>query len=168
MLDTLKEKGKALGHDLGQAWDAMADGWREISHRSSNALTHFIHAKDTQPSPTASRVGTYPRWSLLAGEVEETEREIIVRLEIPGMEKEDCHVKIDGNRLLLSGEKRLERRSEKSNYHIMERAYGSFQRVIPLPKSVLEEEATATYRNGVLTVSLPKRATEHSRSVPVA
>jgi HSP20 family protein len=168
MLETLKEKGKALGQDLGHAWDVMSEGWREISHRSSNALTHFIHPKDTKPSPAGALLGTYPRWSLLAGEVEETEQEIIVRLEIPGMEREDCHVKIDGNRLLLSGEKHLERNSDKSNYHIMERAYGSFQRVIPLPKSVVEEEAKATYRNGVLTVCLPKRAAEHPRSVPVA
>jgi HSP20 family protein len=50
----------------------------------------------------------------------------------------------------------------------MERAYGSFQRVIPLPKSVVEEKAEATYQNGVLTVRLPKRVPERSRSIPVS
>lgn len=168
MLDTLKEKGKALGHDLGHAWDVMSEGWREISQRSSNALTRFVHPKDSKPAPAGALLDSYPRWSLLAGEVEETGQEIIVRLEVPGMEKEDCHVRIDGNRLILSGEKHFERSSDKSNYHVMERAYGSFQRVIPLPKSVVEEEAEASYRNGVLSVRLPKRASEHPRSVPVS
>jgi HSP20 family protein len=167
MLDTLKEKGKTIGHEIGHAWDVVAEGWRELSHRSSSALTRFVHAKDTAP-PTGSALTPYPRWSLLAGEVEETAREIIVRLEVPGMEKDDCHVKIDGNRLFLSGEKHFERTSERSAYHVMERAYGSFQRVIPLPKSVVEEKAEATYQNGVLTVRLPKRVPERSRSIPVS
>jgi HSP20 family protein len=168
MLDALKEKGKTLGHDLGHAWDVMSDGWRELAQRSSNALTRFVHAKDSKPSPVGALLGSYPRWSLLAGEVEETEREIIVRLEIPGMEKEDCQVKIDGNRLFLNGEKHFERTSDKSSYHVMERAYGSFQRVIPLPQSVVGDAAAATYRNGVLTVHLPKQASVHSRSIPVS
>jgi HSP20 family protein len=147
MLDSLKEKGKILGHDLGHAWDLMSEGWRELSQRL---------------------LGTYPHWSLLAGEVEETEREIIVRLEVPGMEKEDCRVKIDGNLLFVSGEKHFEQTSDKSNYHVMERAYGSFQRVIPLPKNVVEAEAEATYRNGVLIVRVPKHVSAHTRAVPVS
>jgi HSP20 family protein len=168
VLDSLMEKGKTLGHDLGHAWDLMSEGWRELSQRSSNALTRFVHAKEAKPSTVGAFPDAYPRWSLLAGEVEETEREIIVRLEVPGMEKEDCQVKIDGNLLFLSGEKHFERTSDKSNYHVMERAYGSFQRVIPLPKSVVEEEAEATYRSGVLTVWLPKHVSAHSRAVPVS
>jgi HSP20 family protein len=167
MLDTLKEKGRTIGHEIGHAWDVVSEGWRELSHRSRDALTHFVHVKDTKP-PTGALPVAYPRWGLLAGEVEETDKEIIVRLEVPGMEKNDCQVKIEGNRLFLSGEKRFERTSDRSAYHVMERAYGSFQRVIPLPKSVLEDKADATYRNGVLTVRLPKREPEHSRSIPVS
>lgn len=172
MLDTLKEKGKTLSHDLGHdlshAWEVISEGWRELSQRSSHALTRFVHAKDLKPSPASGQSGTYPSWSLLAGEVEETEREIIVRLEVPGMNKDDCRVRIDGNNLFLSGEKHFESTSDKSSYHIMERAYGSFERVIPLPKSVVEEEAEATYRNGVLTVRLPKHETANVRSIPVS
>jgi HSP20 family protein len=168
MLDTLKEKGKTLGHDLGHAWDVIADGWRELSQRSSNALTRFAHTKDIKQSSAGSPSGTYPSWGLLAGEVEETEREIIVRLEVPGMNKEDCQVRIDGNNLFMSGEKHFESSSDKSSYHIMERAYGSFERVIPLPKRVIEDEAEATYRNGVLTVRLPKHESAHTRAIPVS
>ena len=167
MLDTRKETGRNIGHEIGHAWDVVSEGWRELSHRSSNALTRFVHTKDTRP-PSETALAPYPRWSLLAGEVEETEKEIIVRLEVPGMGKDDCHVKIEGNRLFLSGEKHFERSSERSAYHVMERAYGSFQRVIPLPKNVVEEKAEATYRDGVLTVRLPKLEPEYSRSIPVS
>lgn len=164
MLDSLKETGKNLGYEIGRAWDALSDGWRELFHRSSNALTHFTHPGNSDLPVNAP----YPRWSLLAGEVEETDKEIVVRLELPGMEKEDCEVRIDGNRLILSGKKSFERISDDSAFHVMERAYGAFQRVIPLPKNVMEDRAEASYRNGVLTVRLPKLQPERSRSIPVA
>ncbi|MFZ2852798.1 MAG: Hsp20/alpha crystallin family protein [Rhodocyclaceae bacterium] len=167
MLDTLKETGKNIGHEISRAWNAISDGWRELFERSSNALTHFGHAKDSSPPPGTS-LASLPRWSLLAGDVEETNQEIIVRLELPGMEKEDCKVRIEGNRLILNGEKRFNRSSEDSDFHLIERAYGSFQRVIPLPKNVIEDKAEASYRNGVLTVRLPKQEEQYSRSVPVS
>lgn len=170
MLDTLKETSKNIGHEIGHIWDVVSDGWREVFNRSSNALTHFAHDKDAKDAqhPAGSISTPYPRWSLLAGEVEETEKEIIVRLEIPGIEKENCRVIIEGNRLFLSGEKRFERSSDTSSYHVMERAYGAFQRIIPLPKNVLENKAEAHYHNGVLTVRLPKLKAETSQSIPVA
>jgi len=167
MLDSLKDAGKNIGHEIGRAWDVVADGWRELFSRSSNALTHFSHAKDVNP-PAGAIFAPYPRWSLLAGEVEETEKEIVVRLELPGMEKKDCEVRIEGNKLILSGKKRFERISEESAFHVMERAYGTFQRVIALPKNVIEDKAEASYHNGVLSVRLPKQENEQSRSIPVS
>jgi len=167
MLETLKETGKNIGHEISRALDAVSDGWRELFNRSSNALTHFSHSKDAKP-PAGAALTPYPHWSLLAGEVEETDTEIVVRLEVPGMEKGDCEVRIEGNRLFLSGKKSFERSSDDSAFHVMERAYGAFQRVISLPKSVRQDEAKATYRNGVLTVHLPKLTPEHARSIPVS
>lgn len=167
MLDTLKETGKNIGHELGRAWSVVSEGWRELFERSSDALTHFAHARNASP-PASAGFAALPRWSLLAGDVEETEREIVVRVELPGMEKEDCRVRIEGNRLFLSGEKRFERSSEESAFHVMERAYGSFRRVISLPQNVQEDKAEASYRNGVLTVRLPKLEAQQSRSIPVA
>lgn len=167
MLDTLKETGKNIGHEIGRAWNAVADGWRELFERSNSALTHFGHGKESSPPP-GGKLANLPRWSLLAGDIEETDKEIIVRLELPGMEKEDCAVRIEGNRLILSGEKRFERSSEESDFHLIERAYGSFRRIIPLPKNVIEDKAEANYRNGVLTVRLPKQEAQYSRSIPVA
>lgn len=81
-------------------------------------------------------LATFPRWSLLAGEVEETEKEVVVRVEVPGMEKEDCRITVEGNMLYLSGEKRFEHETHDSTYHLTERAYGAFQRSISLPRDV--------------------------------
>lgn len=167
MLDSLKDAGKNIGHEIGRAWEVVSEGWRELFSRSSNALTHFSHAKDVNP-PAGPIFAPYPRWSLLAGEVEETEKEVVVRLELPGMEKKDLEVRVESDRLLLSGKKHFERISDDSAFHVMERAYGVFQRTIPLPKNVREDQAEASYLNGVLTVRLPKQETVPSKSIPVS
>ena len=166
MLDSLKEAGKNIGHEIGRAWDVVSEGWRELFSRSSNALTHFSHPSDVSPPPEAIFVPS-PRWSLLASELEETDKEIVVRIELPGIDKQDCQLTVEGNRLILSGSKHFERSSDSSEFHVMERAYGAFQRSIALPKNVRDELAEASYRNGVLTVHLPKQETAQSRSIPV-
>lgn len=165
MLDSLKQAGRTIGRELNRAWESLAEGWRELLSRSGDALTHFSRDKD-EDQQTA--LATFPHWSLLAGEVEETSNDVVVRVEVPGMKKEDCSISIEGNTLKLSGEKHIERETHDSTYHVMERAYGAFQRSIPLPRNVDIDRAEASYSNGVLTVRLPKTASEQARSVPVS
>ena len=144
----------------------MSEGWRELLSSSSDALTHFSRNKvDAQEGNGA--LATFPRWSLLAGEVEETEKDILVRVEVPGIEKKDCRITIEDNVLYVSGEKRYERESHGSTYHVMERAYGSFQRTIPLPRNVDADNAEVSYRNGVLSIRLPKSDGDNIRNVRV-
>lgn len=163
MLDSLKQAGKNIGRGLGRTWESLSEGWRELLS-SSDALTHFSRNKvDAQEGNGA--LATFPRWSLLAGEVEETDKEILVRVEVPGIEKKDCRITIEGNVLYVSGEKRYERESHGSTFHVMERAYGSFQRAIPLPRNVDADNAEASYRNGVLSIRLPKSGADNSRNV---
>lgn len=164
MLDSLKQAGRTIGRELNRAWENLAEGWRELLSRSSDALTHFARDKDKAQQDA---LAAFPHWSLLAGEVEETEKDVVVRIEVPGMEKEDCRISIEGNTLRLSGEKHFERETHDSTYHVMERAYGAFQRSIPLPWNVDSDNAEASYRNGVLTVRLPKVGGQQARSVPV-
>lgn len=166
MLNSLKQTGQTFGREISRAWDTLSEGWRELLSRSSDALTHFGHAKDeTQPENCVR--ATYPRWSLLAGEVEETASDIVVRIELPGMDKGDCHIKIEGNTLYLSGEKHIERATHNSTYHVMERAYGAFERAIPLPRQVNPDKAEARFKNGVLTVRLPKEGTDRGTTLSV-
>jgi len=166
MLESLKKVGKEIGRELNRTWENLSDGWRELLSRSSNALTHFTKKQEDSIESSTS-LARFPSWSLLAGEVVETDQSIIVRLEVPGMEKEDCNITIEGNMLYLSGEKRFERESEEGQYHVMERAYGSFQRAIPLAQNVDSEKAEASYKNGVLTVRLPKAGSATSKSIVI-
>lgn len=171
MLNSLKETGKNLGRELGRAWENLSEGWHELLSRSSSALTPFTRHKDTE-SASDTDTGTaptqFPRWSLLAGELEETEKDVLVRVELPGMDKADCQISIEGNVLHLRGEKRFERETSDSVYHVMERAYGVFHRAIPLPRHVNINRAEASFKNGVLLVRLPKEGTAQAKSITVS
>jgi HSP20 family protein len=85
------------------------------------------------------------------------------------MDKNDINLEVEGDSLIVSGEKRFERESTEGRWHTLQCAYGSFRRVIPLPVPVKTEEARASYRNGVLRVELPKRepGRRSGRSIPV-
>lgn len=168
MLDSFKQVGENISRELSRTWENLTEGWRELLSRSNEALTHFVRNKDEESTESSRTLPGIPRWSLLAGEVEETDKEILVRIEIPGMEKKDLQITIDGNMLYLSGEKRMERESHDSSYHIMERAYGSFQRAIPLPRNVKTDDAEASYKNGVLKIHLPKVSGEKVKNISLS
>jgi len=95
-------------------------------------------------------------------DVRETDDEILVSAELPGMTEEDIDVSLSTNSLTIKGEKKSESKSEEKGYRRIERSYGSFQRTVALPCEVHEEKAKAVCKNGVLTVTLPK--TEKARS----
>ena len=156
-----------MGREISHAWDSLTEGWHELLSRSSNALTKFTpHKNDEQK--TSGELATFPSWSLLAGELEETAKDVLVRVELPGMDKNDFQISIEGNVLYLSGEKRFERETESSTYHVMERAYGAFQRAIPLPRNVNVDQDEASFKNGVLTVRLPKVGGDKVKSITVS
>ena len=167
MLNSFKQTGKTFGREINRAWESLAEGWRELLIHSSDALTHFTHRKNDEPQ-TSARPGKLPRWSLLAGELEETRMDVVVRVELPGLDKDDCHIIIEGNMLHLSGEKHFERETGDSMYHVTERAYGAFRRSIPLPCHVNIEQSHASFKNGVLTVRLPKEGHDNPKSIPVS
>lgn len=86
---------------------------------------------------------------------------VIVKAEVPGISKEDIDVTFKDNILTISGEKKKEEKVENKNYYQIERSYGSFSRSVYLPTEVKSEEASATFRDGVLEIEIPK--TEESK-----
>lgn len=90
--------------------------------------------------------------------VSETENEIRVAAELPGVREEDIEVSLDEDMLTIRGEKKMERQDEKENFHFVERSFGTFQRSIRLPFPVEPDQVRASFDNGVLTVTLPKSA----------
>jgi HSP20 family protein len=87
----------------------------------------------------------------------------IVRAEIPGVKKDDVEVELGNDALTIRGERREERKEEREGYFQSEREYGQFYRVIPLPEGVIGESAQASFRDGMLEVSMQAAPAETSR-----
>jgi len=100
--------------------------------------------------------------------VSETEHEIRVAAELPGVREEDIDVSLNDDILTIRGEKKFQRQDEKENFHFVERSFGTFQRSIRLPFPINPDQVQARFDNGVLTVSLPKSAQqERTRRIQV-
>lgn len=100
-------------------------------------------------------------------DIYESENEIILEAELPGMDREDFEVSIENNVITLKGKREFEKKEEGDNYHRVERSYGTFTRSFSLPRTVSAEQTKADFRNGVLTVTLPKREEAKSRKIRV-
>lgn len=91
-------------------------------------------------------------------DVSETEQAIKVSVELPGLAEQDIQVSLANDVLTISGEKKAEQEEKGENYHRVERSYGAFRRSIAVPAEVEADQVEATFKNGLLTVTLPKSA----------
>ena len=92
-----------------------------------------------------------------AVDILETDGEIVVKAELPGVDRKDISLHLENNVLTLRGERRLEKETKEENYHRIERAYGGFSRAFSIPATVDDEKIRAEYRDGVLKIALPKK-----------
>lgn len=92
-----------------------------------------------------------------AVDIYETDKEIVLKAELPEMLEKDIDIKVEDNVLSITGERRMEKEVKEENYHRIERAYGSFNRSFTLPRTVDREGIKAAYKDGVLKVTLPKK-----------
>ncbi len=102
-----------------------------------------------------------------AANIAETETAFEVTLELPGMKAEDFKVELKKGELWISGEKRDEKEEKGKTFHRIERSYGEFRRLIPLPGEVAEDKIEAEYKEGVLKVVVPKSEKVKPRRVEV-
>lgn len=102
-----------------------------------------------------------------AVDVYETENELVIKADLPDISEKDLDVRVENNLLTIRGERKLEQKVNEDNYLRIERTYGSFSRSFSLPTTVDTESIQAEYKNGVLTVQLPKRAESKPRQVKV-
>jgi len=91
-----------------------------------------------------------------AADIAEQENQYVVKLELPGVTKDDVKIAMQNNVLVIHGEKKQEKTSKGSEYQRVERSYGSFQRSFTLPTTVKTDRIEATFANGILTITLPK------------
>lgn len=161
-------KLESLKEGVGNLWDNVTEGWRHLRRSAAGALTRFTAGGRTD-LPAAGDVDDafyMPTrgWAMLGGDVFEDENRLVVRVEVPGMDKQDINIEIRDDAMVISGEKRFERENTDGRWRVMQCAYGSFYRAVPLPAQVLRDKASATYKNGVLRVELPKARTGKPKS----
>ena len=140
-----------------------SDPWRSFRNEmdrvfdrfsGSFGMPSFRRMFDWAPAPRQSTF-TFATPSV---DVAEDEKTYKITAELPGMEEKDIEVLVSGDMLVLKGEKNQETEKKEENYHMTERAYGSFQRSFALPDGVDRDKIAAALAKGVLTITLPKTA----------
>jgi HSP20 family protein len=135
--------------------------WRELD-QLTNRLSQMFEA-NAFPMPSSAGA-----WAP-AVSVEETQDELVLTAELPGVKPEDVDVEIENNILTIRGEKREQRKEEDENrrYHVWERTYGVFQRSFTLPRTVRADGIAAEFTDGLLRIRMPKSAEAKSRRIQI-
>ena len=132
--------------------------WAELEDMSSRLNRLF--------EPGSGEAARRVAWSP-AVNVEETEDELKLTAELPGMNIDDIEIEVENNILSLRGEKREEEEKEGRRYHVWERCYGSFERSFTLPRTVKADDISAQFRDGILHVQMPKAPEAKTRKISI-
>jgi HSP20 family protein len=100
-------------------------------------------------------------------DIYETENELILSAEVPGIEEKDIEIKVEDSTLTIRGERKFEKETKEENYHRIERSYGSFSRSFTLPNYVDQDKIQAEHENGVLKITMPKKMELKPRTVKI-
>jgi len=100
-------------------------------------------------------------------DVSETKNDLVVKAELPGMDPKDIDITLSDGHLMIKGQKRHEKEEKDEDYHSVERSYGSFVRAVHLPKEVKHDKISASYKNGVLKIVLPKSEEAKTKEVKI-
>jgi len=142
--------------------DQVSHGWHSLVERASLALTRFTASEETLQSSRGLP------WGILSCELSEDNEAYHLKIEVPGLNDSDLNLEVKSNYLVVSGERKYEHKTEQRNLLIQERAYGNFVRRFNLPDGIDVDHATAKYKKGVLSVYLPKQASDaNHRKIPV-
>lgn len=142
--------------------------WQDWSQSMNDFMSHWVPAMNHgQPSGLDSFWAQLPPRGEPALDIEETDTDVHVRAEIPGMEKDEFSVDVSGNRLSIRGEKKQKREWTEGSMHRLECSYGQFVRQVLLPAEVDDTRSEAEYKNGVLYIRLPKTAQSQRKQIPV-
>src|SRR4030095_819450 len=106
-------------------------------------------------------------WTPAVDILETENKDVVVKAELPEMKREDIKITFEHDILTIEGERKFENTKESETYHRVERGYGAFRRSFTVPTSVDASNVQATYRDGVLTIKLPRREETKPRQIPV-
>jgi HSP20 family protein len=139
------------------AWPSGVFGiQREMNRMFDSFFNHGLQDEDSAQTAWTPAV-----------DIAEHDDEYLVKVELPGVNKDDVKITLESNILTIRGEKKQEKETKKENYHRVERNYGSFQRSFTLPTAVKSDKIDASYKDGVLMVSLPKAEESKPKQIEV-
>lgn len=141
-------------------WDPFKD-ILEIQNRMNRLFEESLRRFRTSDLDIASS-GFVP-----AVDIYETEDSIVVKAELPGVDKNDVKIEVKDGVLTLKGEKKVEKEVKEENFHRIERAYGSFQRSFTLPQNVDKDKIKATFKNGVLEIVIAKKEESKPKEIKI-
>lgn len=124
-------------------------------------------SREQSPAQAAERRNSWPSW-MPAVDIRETDAEYCVQAEVPGLRREDLKIQVEGNVLTLQGERTHEREEKGERSHRIERFYGSFCRRFTLPADAEAEKVSAEYKDGLVSVHIPKRTEDKPQSREIA
>lgn len=135
-------------------WRALTEFQNEMERMMSGSFPAFREAEDlfdyTPPC-----------------DLSETDKEYSLKVDLPGIEKKDVKIEVEGSRLTVSGERREEKDEKTAKRHYQETSYGSYLRSIELPQVIDEKSVKAQFKDGVLTVTIPKNKPSNAKTVAI-
>jgi HSP20 family protein len=146
--------------ETSRAWQWLLNGWHALRDRAASAVTYF--------TPQREQEKTSLRWGVLATDITEQKKAVVVELELPGIDRDSLSVQVHNDHLIVSGERHTSSSRHEGSLVVTERAFGSFQRAMPLPCEVTSQGTKAVFKNGVLSVTMPKDTSLQPRSIPIA
>ena len=100
-------------------------------------------------------------------DIYETDENLVLKAELPGIDPNNVEIRVEDNSLYLKGERKFEKEVKEQNYHRVERSYGTFTRTFSLPSSIDADKVTANYKEGVLTLTMPKREEAKPKTIKI-
>lgn len=142
-------------------WRTTGDVLEQFRHEMSNVMDRFF-------GPTAAETGNGGKmtWSPRV-DIEETDKELLVKADLPGVEPKNVEITVRDGMLTLKGERKEEREKKEKTYHRVERFVGSFYREIPLPSGTDPDKISAETAKGVITISIPKKPEAQPKKIAV-
>lgn len=150
------QRPPVVATDMDRLVERMEDFFENIVPRG------WLRARRDWPALGGLTAGWAPRMDVI-----DRDDAVVVRAEVPGVDKKDLDVSLTDNTVTIKGEMRREDKEEKGDYYRCEMARGAFARTITLPAGVATDQAKANFKDGVLELVLPKTATAQRRKIPV-
>jgi HSP20 family protein len=134
-------------------------GMSGLKHEMDRVFDRFLESKWEE-------IPALGQW-MPSMDVSETKDSLVAKVEAPGMDPKDIQISLQEDLLTVKGEKRQDKEEKDEHYHRVERAYGAFARSVRLPVAVDANKVTATFKNGLLTITLPKTPAARGTMIPV-